>query len=93
MAGLTLIHGGKGHPQTKFYVSELHPDDGEGFQLCMVTGEMGRLDDGSISRLDTPLGWRVDDRAVADAFCDAMNATYERDMAELASEDARLGIG
>lgn len=93
MVCLTLIHGGKNHPQTKYYVAELHEDDGEGFQLCMVTGEMGRLDNGSISRLDTPLGWVVDDKAAADVFCAAMNERYERDMAGMDEDDRRLGNG
>lgn len=93
MVDLTVIHGGKNHPQTKFYVATNHEDDGGGFHLCMITGEMGRLDDGSISRLDTPLGWAVDDKAAADAFCAAMNERYERDMAEMDADDRRYGLG
>ena len=94
MVDLTVIQGGKGPPEKKFYVSPLDPDvDGDGFQICMITGEMGRLSDGSISRLDTPVGWVVDDGAVAEAFCAAMNVRYERDMAEIDADDRRYGLG
>lgn len=91
MIDLRVIEGGKASPPKKFSCAEMHPDDGVGFYISMHTGEVVMTPAGA-QVCDTVIGWHVDDRAVAQAFVDAMNDRYERDMAEIAAEDLRLGI-
>ncbi|MHB8285472.1 MAG: hypothetical protein ACYDD1_12440 [Caulobacteraceae bacterium] len=83
---LRVIEGGPLKEEPPFYVSELHEENGTGWQVCWRTGEVARVSDGAggtrgcvVGRI---VGYPVDDQAAAEAFCAAMNARWAREDAE-----------